>query len=122
MTKRGLSVGDNGGRCESCNELGSEYRMQTGYPVLLGGGIGWGKMWLCPKCLVKHQARDATKKCQIAAAQAQIDCDAAFFPKVAGKVVDLKFPNEPLTIIVVYEDGRELKYVGKPAVDIKSGR
>lgn len=61
MTKPGLSLGDNGGRCESCDRPDSAYELQIGYPVLLGGGIGWGKMWLCPTCLKAHQERGAKK-------------------------------------------------------------
>jgi len=61
MTKSGLDIADNGGRCESCDSPESVYEMQTGYPVLLGGGIGWGKMWLCPNCLKEHRTRSEQK-------------------------------------------------------------
>lgn len=53
---------DNAGRCEGCNEPGSEYRTQVTAPVLLGGGIGWGTMWLCPKCVREYCERHATEE------------------------------------------------------------
>lgn len=59
------ALGDNAGRCEGCNEPGSEYRTQTTWPVSLpsyGGGAVMGSMWLCPKCLREHQERDALQK------------------------------------------------------------
>jgi hypothetical protein len=70
MTKPGLGVGDNGGRCESCDDPETAGKPQTGHPVLLGGGLGWGKMWLCPKCLTEHQERDRKKDEQMERARA----------------------------------------------------
>lgn len=52
---------ENGGRCEGCSEPGSEYRTQTAAPVLLGGGIGWGTMYLCPKCADAYCERHAAE-------------------------------------------------------------
>lgn len=55
MTKRKSYINDNGGRCESCNRPESIYEVQRTWPVLLGGGLGWGTMWLCPKCYTEHE-------------------------------------------------------------------
>lgn len=60
----GSGIEDNAGRCEGCNEPGSEYRTQTTWPVRLpacGGGTTKGTMWLCPRCLAEHQERDALR-------------------------------------------------------------
>lgn len=59
MTKARSYLTDNGGLCESCDRPESEHECQTAYPVLLGGGLGQGTMWLCPGCLEVHQNRDA---------------------------------------------------------------
>jgi len=59
MTKAHSEPGDNRGLCESCNRPETEFQEQITYPVFLGGGMGWGTMWLCPECLKKHQERDA---------------------------------------------------------------
>ena len=56
---------------------------------------------------------------QLAHAQKQIDVDAQFFPYMAGKVVGLRLPDVAHSIFVIYEDGREQEYIGKPAVDIQ---
>lgn len=62
MTKLYSTPGDNGGRCEVCNEPGSEYRSQTTVPVQLagfgpgGGGPAWGTMWCCDACAAKRAA------------------------------------------------------------------
>ena len=58
MTKAKSFLSDNGGRCESCDLPETQYQMQETYPVFLGGGLGWGTMWLCPKCLEEHKLRD----------------------------------------------------------------
>lgn len=58
MTSARSEIDDNGGRCESCDRPESIHMAQTTYPVLLGGEIGWGTMWLCPDCLKKHKERD----------------------------------------------------------------
>jgi hypothetical protein len=58
MTKAHSSLGDNDGRCESCNRPETAHQPQTTYPIRLGGGLGWGTLWLCPDCLDKHRARD----------------------------------------------------------------
>jgi hypothetical protein len=62
MTKAHSEVGDNGGRCESCDGPETPYQTQETYPVMLGGGLGRGTMWLCPECLAEHQERDAKRK------------------------------------------------------------
>jgi hypothetical protein len=64
VSERYAQVGDNAGRCESCNRPETEYQTQTAYPVKLGAGWGFGStcmgtMWLCPRCLKEHQERDA---------------------------------------------------------------
>jgi len=51
MTKAYSSIDDNGGRCERCNKDGSEYLEQRTVKVLLGGGMGWGTLWVCSSCL-----------------------------------------------------------------------
>ncbi len=56
MTKAHSELGDNGGLCEGCNDPATEYQTQQAHPVLLaamglGGGPGWGTMWLCGRCL-----------------------------------------------------------------------
>jgi hypothetical protein len=61
MTSRHAKVNDNGGRCENCDRPETVHMPQTAYPVLMGGGIGWGTMWLCPECLAGKRARDAAK-------------------------------------------------------------
>lgn len=58
MTKAHSEAADNGGRCESCNDPKTIKQTQTTYPVLLGGSLGWGTLWLCPKCLHEHEERD----------------------------------------------------------------
>ena len=62
MTEARSYVDNNGGLCESCNESATRDQAQQSYPVLLGGGMGWGTMWLCPKCLAEHRVRDEEKK------------------------------------------------------------
>ncbi len=59
MTKPYLQTGDNNWLCESCNSPSTLYEPQSGYPVLLGGGMG--KMWMCQKCLKKAELRDAQR-------------------------------------------------------------
>ena len=58
MTKAYSQLGDNDGVCEGCNCPGTEYDVQTKYPVFLGGGMGWGTLWLCSKCLEKKPPID----------------------------------------------------------------
>jgi hypothetical protein len=53
MTKAKSQLHDNDGRCELCNEPATAQQTQTAYPVLLGAGLGWGTMWLCPACLAE---------------------------------------------------------------------
>lgn len=57
---------DNAGRCEGCNEPGSEYRTQMTVPVRLpspyGVGTVMGTMYLCPKCLAERKARDTLRE------------------------------------------------------------
>lgn len=55
MTKRKSYGDDNGGRCESCDKPLDEYG-QTTVSVFLGGGLGWGTMWVCMECLEKRRA------------------------------------------------------------------
>jgi hypothetical protein len=53
MTQARSRPGDNAGRCEGCDEPATVHQAQQAVPVRLGGGIGWGTMWLCPACLSK---------------------------------------------------------------------
>jgi len=55
MTKPYSQLGDNDGRCESCNQPASS---QLAVPVLLaglgpGGMPAWGTMWMCHPCIEK---------------------------------------------------------------------
>ena len=54
-------IGDmfsNGGRCERCNEPGSENRPQVGRQVFCGGGVGYVTMWICSKCIAAEKAKE----------------------------------------------------------------
>lgn len=57
MTKAHSEAGDNGGICEGCNDPETKHQFQQTFPVELGGGLGAGTMWLCPKCFAKKQAK-----------------------------------------------------------------
>jgi hypothetical protein len=61
MTHRHSELGDNGGLCESCNRPETRHQPQSAEPVYLGGGLGWGIMWLCPSCRAKRKARESEK-------------------------------------------------------------
>ena len=58
MTKPYVQTGDNGGRCERCDEDNTVGQPQTAVDVLLGGGMGWGQMWVCDKCKLEREERD----------------------------------------------------------------
>jgi hypothetical protein len=58
MTKAHSELGDNGGRCESCDLPETIHQSQSTIPVFLGGGLGCGTMWVCPKCLAKHRQKE----------------------------------------------------------------
>lgn len=62
MTKKWSDMSDNNGLCESCNDPSTKNGPQSTYPVFLGGGLGWGTMWLCPVCLEKSKKRDEERK------------------------------------------------------------
>lgn len=62
MTKAYSTLGDNGGRCEGCDRPESVHESQSKVDVLLGGGLGWGTMWLCNKCFKEREARKAKEK------------------------------------------------------------
>ena len=62
MTKAHSEVPDNGGRCSSCNLPESAYMSQSPVPVYLGGGLGWGTMWMCPACQAKRKERDRQRE------------------------------------------------------------
>ena len=55
MTKARSELGDNAGRCESCDRPETVHMRQTTIPVYLGGGLGWGTMWVCPDCLARER-------------------------------------------------------------------
>ncbi len=55
MTKAYSEAGDNGGRCERCNDPSTINQAQDAVPVLLGGGLGTGSMWLCRGCSEKDR-------------------------------------------------------------------
>jgi hypothetical protein len=57
MTKAASFVGDNGGLCEGCNGPQTEFVTQTAVPIMLGGGLGPGTIWLCPPCKRDHEKR-----------------------------------------------------------------
>ena len=61
VTKPYLQLDDNRGLCESCNSPSTLYESQSGYPVLLGGGLGMGKMWMCRKCLKAAKQRELNR-------------------------------------------------------------
>jgi len=63
MTKAHSELSDNGGRCESCNRPESQFEAQTTFRVFLGGGLGWGTMWLCDACYKEKtdKGMDGTK-------------------------------------------------------------
>ena len=73
MTKREASLGDNGGRCESCNTEESASMSQTTVKVYCGGGLGWSDMWVCPPCKIKHEEREAERKKKREAEQPRLD-------------------------------------------------
>ena len=50
MTKAYSELNDNGGCCERCNDPATINQVQTAHKIFLGGGLGWGTLWLCPKC------------------------------------------------------------------------
>jgi hypothetical protein len=58
MTKKYSEINDNNGICESCNNPKQKGAPQSAYPVLLGGELGWGTMWLCDNCYREHKKRD----------------------------------------------------------------
>jgi hypothetical protein len=58
MTKAKSGPFDNGMICESCNDPKTSGCPQTKYKVFLGGGLGWGDMWMCEACLEKAHKRD----------------------------------------------------------------
>jgi len=49
MTSKHSSLHDNMGNCERCDQPKT---VQRAVPVLLGGGIGWGTMWMCDECII----------------------------------------------------------------------
>jgi len=53
MTKAFSSLEDNCGLCELCDDPKTLHEQQQTFPVLLGGGLGWGTMWLCNECYLK---------------------------------------------------------------------
>lgn len=57
MTKAHSEPDDNGGRCESCNRPETIHQTQQTYPIMLGGGLGLGTLWLCPNCHADHMKR-----------------------------------------------------------------
>lgn len=61
MTKAYSTQDDNNGRCESCDRPESVNEPQTTYPVMLGGGLGLGTMWLCQACRKSAEEQDAKR-------------------------------------------------------------
>jgi hypothetical protein len=49
MTDRRARLQDNDGKCERCDSNAP----QIAVPVLLGGGMGWGTMWMCQRCITE---------------------------------------------------------------------
>jgi hypothetical protein len=62
MTKAHSEVGDNGGRCEGCDDPKTVGESQSAFPVMLGGGLGEGTMWLCNECAEKRQPKGPAMK------------------------------------------------------------
>ena len=60
MTKAHSEVGDNNGLCELCDR--GDGGAQMAVPILLGGGMGWGTMWMCAQCRDKRKARQRIDK------------------------------------------------------------
>jgi hypothetical protein len=61
VTKAKSGPFDNGMICESCNDPKTSGCPQTKYRLFLGGGLGWGDMWMCDACLEKAEQRDRSK-------------------------------------------------------------
>lgn len=61
MAKAYSTQDDNSGRCESCDRSESVNEPQTTYPIMLGGGLGLGTMWLRPTCRKPTEERDAKR-------------------------------------------------------------
>lgn len=57
MTKAYSSLDDNGFRCERCNKPETVHQGQAAVRVLLGGGLGWGTMWMCKACIIEREKR-----------------------------------------------------------------
>jgi hypothetical protein len=64
MTKAFSSLDDNGGLCESCNDPETKHKVQRTHPVFLGGGLGWGTMWMCDACYNKRTSLEEIIKRQ----------------------------------------------------------
>jgi len=58
MTKKKAELSDNNGFCERCNDPKTKGQPQSTIAVYLGGGLGWGKMWVCSECYEKHYFKD----------------------------------------------------------------
>jgi hypothetical protein len=62
MTKAYSKLYDNNGLCEGCNLPETARMPQRKCPVMLGGGLGMGTMWLCDTCRAAKLARDKARK------------------------------------------------------------
>jgi hypothetical protein len=61
MTKAYSKPDDNGWMCERCNRPESINEAQIQVPIMLGGGIGMGTMWVCKTCVEKKRDKDSEK-------------------------------------------------------------
>ena len=59
MTKAHSEIGDNNGLCEACDDPVTVHERQETRQIFLAGGLGWGTLWVCPKCCERIDARFA---------------------------------------------------------------
>ncbi len=57
LTKAHSERDDNNGNCELCQR--DDGGKQSTVPVMLGGGLGMGTMWMCRRCIKEKGGRAA---------------------------------------------------------------
>lgn len=94
MTNKYSEAGDNNGLCELCSSIVTLFEKQQTYPVLLGGGIGWGTLWTCAGCRALLEERDrglSPGKGVFTKAQlAQLDVLCARKEREPGKLTEIE--------------------------------